>query len=81
VADYVDIVRLKQGSGPPANVKLLVIKLRDDVESVSTRRYASPQLKFKRDKIRELEELNLVYKNSKSELVSHLLILSKSLLD
>jgi hypothetical protein len=31
------------------------------------RKYAPPQLKFMRDKKQELEELNLVYKNSKAE--------------
>jgi hypothetical protein len=47
-------------------VKPLVIKLRDVAEPVrmSARKYASPQLKFMRDKIRELEELGLVYKNT-----------------
>jgi hypothetical protein len=43
-------------------VKLLVIKLRDGAEPVrmSARKYAPPQLKFMRDKIRELEELGLM---------------------
>jgi hypothetical protein len=45
-------------------VKPLVIKLRDGAEPVrmSARKYAPPQLKFMRDKIRELEELGLVKK-------------------
>jgi hypothetical protein len=33
----------------------------------SVRKYAPPQLKFRRDKVRNLEELNLVHKNSKVE--------------
>jgi hypothetical protein len=43
-------------------VKPLFIKLRDGAEPVqmSARKYAPPQLKFMRDKIRELEELGLV---------------------
>jgi hypothetical protein len=50
-------------------VKPLFIKLRDGTEPVrlSARKYTPPQLKFTRDKIRELEELNLVYKNSEAE--------------
>jgi hypothetical protein len=50
-------------------VKPLVIKLRDVAEPVrmSARKYAPPQLKFMRDKIRELEELGLVYKNTGAE--------------
>jgi hypothetical protein len=54
-----DVFRLKFGADHPANVKPLVIKLRDGAESVRTlaRKYAPPQLKFMRDKIQELEEL------------------------
>jgi hypothetical protein len=50
-------------------VKPIVIKLRDGAEPVqmSARKYAPPQLKFMRDKIRELEELGLVYKNTGAE--------------
>jgi hypothetical protein len=57
-----DVFRLKLGADPPANVKPLVIKLRNGAEPVrmSARKYAPPQLKFMRDKIRELEELGLV---------------------
>jgi hypothetical protein len=57
-----DVFRLKLDADPPANVKPLVIKLRDGAETVrmSARKYAPPQLKFMRDKIRELEELGLV---------------------
>jgi hypothetical protein len=57
-----DVFMLKLGADPPANVKPLVIKLRDGAEPVrmSDRKYAPPQLKFMCDKIRELEELNLV---------------------
>jgi hypothetical protein len=65
VTECKDVFRLKLGAGPPANVKPLVIKLRDGAEPVrmSARKYAPPQLKFMRDKIRELEELGLVEKN------------------
>jgi hypothetical protein len=34
---------------------------------MSARKYAPPQLKFKRDKNRELDELGLVYKNTGAE--------------
>jgi hypothetical protein len=55
------------------------IKLRDGAEPVrmSARKYVPPQLNFMRDKIRELEELNFVYKNSKAEWASPPLILLK----
>jgi Reverse transcriptase (RNA-dependent DNA polymerase) len=74
-----DVFRLKFGADPPANVKLLVIKLRDGAEPVqmSARKYAPPQLKFMRDKMRELEELGLVYKNTGAEWTSPPLILPK----
>jgi hypothetical protein len=51
-----DVFRLKLGADPPANVKPLVIKVRDGAEPVrmSARKYARPQLKFMRDKIHEL---------------------------
>jgi hypothetical protein len=64
-----DVFRLKLGADPPANVKPLVIKLRDDAEPVRmlARKHAPPQLKFMRDKIRKLEELGLVYKNIGAE--------------
>jgi hypothetical protein len=64
-----DVFRLKLGADPPANVKPLVIKLRDGAEPVrmSSRKYAPPQLKFMRDKIRELEDLGLMYKNTGAE--------------
>jgi hypothetical protein len=57
-----DILRLKLGADPPANVKPLVIKLRDGADPVrmSARKYALPQLKFMRDRKRELGELGLV---------------------
>jgi hypothetical protein len=53
----------------PANVKSLVIKLRDGADPVrmSARKYAPPQLKYMSNKKRELEELKLVYKNSEGE--------------
>jgi hypothetical protein len=44
---------------------------------MSARKYAPPQLKFMRDKIRELEELGLVYKNTGAEWESPPLILPK----
>jgi hypothetical protein len=64
-----DVFRLKLGADPPANVNPLVIKLRDGAEPVrmSARKYAPPKLKFMRDKILELEELGLVYKNTVAE--------------
>jgi hypothetical protein len=64
-----DVFRLKLGADTPGNVKPLVIKLRDGAEPVrmSARKYAPPQLKFMRDKIRELEDLGLVYKNTGAE--------------
>jgi hypothetical protein len=62
VTECKDVFRLKLGADFPANVKLLVIKLRDGAEPVrmSARKYAPPQLKFMRDKICALEELGLV---------------------
>jgi hypothetical protein len=79
VTECKDIFRHKLGVDPPANVKPLVIKLRDGAEPVriSARKYTPPQLKFMRDKIRELEELGLVYKNTGAELTSPPLILPK----
>jgi hypothetical protein len=76
VTECKDVFRLKLGADPPANEKPLVIKLRDGAEPVrmSARKYAPPQLKFMRDKIRELEELGLVYKNSGAEWASPPLI-------
>jgi hypothetical protein len=70
--------RLKISADPAANVKPLDIKPRDGAEPVrmSARKYA-PQLKFMRDKIRELEELGLVYKNTGGEWASPPLILPK----
>jgi hypothetical protein len=74
-----DVFRLKLGADPPANVKPLIIKLRDNAKSLrmSARKYAPPQLNFMRDKIRELEELGLVYKNTGAEWASPPLILPK----
>jgi hypothetical protein len=76
--------RLKLSADPPANVKPanvkpLVTKLRDGAETVrmSARKYAPPLLKFTRDKIRELEELGLVYKKTGEEWASPPLILPK----
>jgi hypothetical protein len=44
VAECLDVFRLKLGADPPANVKPLVIKLRDGAEPVqmSARKYALP---------------------------------------
>jgi hypothetical protein len=77
------VLRLKLSADPPANVKPLVIKLRDGAEPVrmSARKYAPPQLTFMRDKIRELEEHGLVYKNTKAEWASPPLILPNPGLD
>jgi hypothetical protein len=60
-------------------MKPLFIKLCDGAEPVrmSARKYAPPQLKFMRDKIRELEELGLVVKNTVAEWASPPLILPK----
>jgi hypothetical protein len=74
VTECKDVFRLKLGADPPANVKPLIIKLRDGTEPVrmSARKNAPP--KFMRDKIRELEELGLVYKNTGAEWASPPLI-------
>jgi hypothetical protein len=79
VTECKDVFRLKLGVDPPANVKPLVIKLRDGAEPVrsSARKYAPPQLEFMRDKIRELDELSLVYKNTGAEWASPPLIVPK----
>jgi hypothetical protein len=73
------VFRLKLGADPPANVKPLVIKLRESAEPMrmSARKYAPPQLKFMCEKIRELEELGLVSKNTGAEWASPPLILPK----
>jgi hypothetical protein len=79
VIECKDNFRLKLGADPPANMKPLVIKLRDGAEPVrmSARKYAPPQLKFMRYKIRELEELELMYKNTGAEWASPPLVLPK----
>jgi hypothetical protein len=79
VTECKDVFRLKIGADPPANVKPLVVKLRDGAEPVRmlARKYAPPQLNFMRDKIRELVELGLVYKNTGAEWASPPLILPK----
>jgi hypothetical protein len=79
VTECKDVFRLKLGADPPANVKPLVIKLRDGAEPVrmSARKYAPPQLKSMCDKVRELEEMGLVYKNTGAEWASPPLILPK----
>jgi hypothetical protein len=74
-----DVFRFKLGADPPANVKPLVIKLRDGAEPVrmSARKYVPPQITFLRDKINELDELGLVYKNTGAEWASPPLIFLK----
>jgi hypothetical protein len=66
VTECKDVLRLKLGADLSENVKPLVIKLRDNAELVriSARKHALLQLNFIRDKIRELEVLGLVYKNT-----------------
>jgi Reverse transcriptase (RNA-dependent DNA polymerase) len=79
VTECKDVLRLKLGAGSPANLKPLVIKLRDGAEPVrmSARKYAPPQLKFMSDKKHELEELGLVVKNTGAEWASPPLIRPK----
>jgi hypothetical protein len=79
MTECMDVFRLKLVADPPAKVKLLVIKLREDAKPVrvSARKYDPPQLKFTRAKICELEELGLVYKNTGAECTSLRLILPK----
>jgi hypothetical protein len=69
VTECKDVFRLKLGADPPANLKPLVIKLREGADPVrmSARKYAPAQLKFMSDKIHKLEELGLVYKNTGAE--------------
>jgi hypothetical protein len=69
VTECKDVFWLNIGAENPANMKPLAIKLRDGEEPVcmSARKYAPPQLKFMRDKIRELEGLSLALKNSGAE--------------
>jgi hypothetical protein len=83
VTECKNVFRRKLDVDPPANVKPLVIKLRDGAEPVrmSARKYAPPQLKFMRYKVRELEELGLVYKNTGAEWASPPLIHPKRGLD
>jgi hypothetical protein len=77
VTECKDVFRLKLCADSPANMKLLVIKLPKSAEPVrmSARKYAPTQLKFMRDKIREIEELGLVFKSTGAEWASPLLIL------
>jgi hypothetical protein len=79
VKECKDVFTLKLGADPPANVRPLLIKLRENAEPVriSACKYAPPQMKFLRDTIRELEELGLVYKNTGAEWASPPLILPK----
>jgi hypothetical protein len=78
VTECKDVSRLKLGADPPANVKPLFIKLRDGEDPVrmSVRKYAPPQLNM-RDKIHELEEMGVVYKNTGAEWASPPLTLPK----
>jgi hypothetical protein len=61
--------RLNPSADPPVNMKTLSIKLCDGAEPVrkSARKYAPPHLNFICDKIRELEDLDLAYKNTDAE--------------
>jgi hypothetical protein len=80
VTECKDVFRLKLDADRPTNVKPLVIKLRDGAEPVrmSALNYAPKQLKFMHDKIRELEELGLVYKSTGEEWASPPLIFRKT---
>jgi hypothetical protein len=80
VAEYEDVFRLKLGADPPADVKPLVIKLKENVDPtrISARKYSPPQLAFLRNKISELERLCMVRKNGSDEWESPPLILPKS---
>jgi hypothetical protein len=79
VTEYEDVFRLKLSADPPANEKPIVIKLCDGAEPVRmpARKNSPPRLKRMSDEIRELEELNLLYKNSEAERASPPLILLK----
>jgi hypothetical protein len=79
VTECKDVFRIKLVADHPANVKLLVINLRGGAEPMrmSARKYALPQLKFMRDKIHELQELGLVYKDTGAEWASPPLIVLK----
>jgi hypothetical protein len=48
VSEYEDVFRLKLGADPPADVKPLVIKLKENVDPtrISARNYSPPQLDF-----------------------------------
>jgi hypothetical protein len=72
-------LRLKFDADPPANVTPLVIKLRNGAEPLlmSASKYAPTQLEFMRDKLRDLKDLGLVYKNTRAEWAHPSLILSK----
>jgi hypothetical protein len=79
VTECKDVFRLKLGAVPSANVKPLFIKMRDGAEPVrmSARKYTPPELRVICDKIRELDELELVQKNPGAEWASPPLILPK----
>jgi hypothetical protein len=79
VTECKHVFSLKLGADHPANVNPLVIKLQDGAELVRmpARKYVPPQLKFMRDKIRELKELGLVYMNTEAEWANPPLILPK----
>jgi hypothetical protein len=79
VIECKDVFRLKLGADSPANVKPLGIKLSDGADPVRmlSRKYAPPQLTFLRDKVREVEKLGSVKKNTGAEWASPPLILSK----
>jgi hypothetical protein len=49
------------------NVTSITVVASINSTRMSERKYAPPQLKIMRDKIRELEERGLVYKNTRAE--------------
>ena len=65
---YVDIFRVKLGSDPAVKVDPMRIQLRENTvpTRVKPRRYSQDQLQFLDRKIKELEQLGLIYKNSGS---------------
>jgi hypothetical protein len=69
VVENDNISKLRLGADPPANLKPIDIKLRDSAKpvSISACTNTPKQLKFMRDNVRELWELNLVYNNSEAE--------------
>ena len=66
--NYADIFRIKLGSDPPVDVPPMAIRLQPDAVPVRVkmRRYTAPQREFLREKVTELEDLGLIYRNSAS---------------